>query len=101
MSKSIPRYARIGMVLLVMGAIIVGIGTYLSKGSLSIYGLIMAICGFIIYFASSIASRKKASISSLIDDQFIEIILRGRSLSIHTFLSHQWSGRIQTYFLLC
>jgi membrane-bound ClpP family serine protease len=60
MSKmNIPKYARIGMVLLVMGAIIVGIGTFLSKGSLSLYGLIMAICGFIIYFASSIASKRK------------------------------------------
>jgi len=59
MSKSIPKYVRVGMLLLVMGAIIVGIGTYLSKGSLSFYGLIMAICGFIIYFASSIASRRK------------------------------------------
>jgi membrane-bound ClpP family serine protease len=59
MSKNIPRYARIGIVLLVMGAIIVGIGTYLSKGSLSLYGLIMTICGFIIYFASSIASRRQ------------------------------------------
>jgi hypothetical protein len=60
MSKiSIPKYARIGMILLVIGAITVGIGTYLSKGSLSIYGLIMAVCGFIIYFASSIESRRK------------------------------------------
>jgi membrane-bound ClpP family serine protease len=59
MSKSIPKYVRVGMLLLVMGAIIVGVGTYLSKGSLSLYGLIMAICGFIIYFASSIASRRK------------------------------------------
>jgi membrane-bound ClpP family serine protease len=59
MSKSIPKYVRVGMLLLVMGAIIIGIGTYLSKGSLSLYGLIMAICGFIIYFASSIASRRK------------------------------------------
>jgi hypothetical protein len=59
MSKSIPKYVRVGMLLLVMGAIIVGIGTYLSKGSLSLYGLIMAICGFTIYFASSIASRRK------------------------------------------
>ena len=58
MSKNIPKYVRVGMLLLVMGAIIVGIGTYLSKGSLSLYGLIMAICGFIIYFASSLASRK-------------------------------------------
>jgi hypothetical protein len=47
------------MLLLVMGAIIVGIGTYLSKGSLSLYGLIMAICGFVIYFAASIVSRRK------------------------------------------
>ncbi len=60
MSKiTVPRYARIGMLLLVMGAIIVGIGTYTNKGSLSLYGLIMAICGFIIYFASSIASKRK------------------------------------------
>ena len=59
MSKNIPKYVRVGMLLLVMGAIIVGIGTYLSKGSLSLYGLIMAICGFIIYFASSLASRRK------------------------------------------
>ncbi|TLX68494.1 MAG: hypothetical protein E6K94_04035 [Thaumarchaeota archaeon] len=60
MSKiTVPRYARIGMLLLVMGAIIVGIGTYTSKGSLSLYGLIMAICGFIIYFASSITSKRK------------------------------------------
>jgi membrane-bound ClpP family serine protease len=59
MARGIPKYVRVGMLLLVMGAIIVGIGTYLSKGSLSLYGLIMAICGFIIYFASSLASRRK------------------------------------------
>ena len=58
-AKNIPKYVRVGMLLLVMGAIIVGIGTYLSKGSLSLYGLIMAICGFVIYFAASIASRRK------------------------------------------
>jgi uncharacterized membrane protein YiaA len=57
--SNIPKYARIGMLLLVMGAIIVGIGTYLSKGSLSLYGFFMVICGFIIYFASSIATKRK------------------------------------------
>lgn len=60
LTKNIPKYVRVGMLLLVMGAIIVGIGTYLSKGSLSLYGLIMAICGFVIYFAASIASRRKS-----------------------------------------
>jgi len=57
--SNIPKYARIGMLLLVMGAILVGIGTYLSKGSLSLYGFLMVICGFIIYFASSITARRK------------------------------------------
>jgi type IV secretory pathway VirB2 component (pilin) len=59
LAKNIPKYVRLGMLLLVMGAIIVGIGTYLSKGSLSFYGLIMAICGFVIYFAASIVSKRK------------------------------------------
>jgi len=59
LAKNIPKYVRLGMLLLVMGAIIVGIGTYLSKGSLSLYGLIMAICGFVIYFAASITARRK------------------------------------------
>jgi len=49
-----PGSARAGLALLVVGAIFVGIGTYLQRGGFSLYGLIMAIAGFSIYMVSSI-----------------------------------------------
>jgi hypothetical protein len=52
-------YTRIGIALLVVGAIIVGIGTYYDRGGLSLYGLIFVISGFILYFATSIMASKK------------------------------------------
>jgi hypothetical protein len=52
-------YTRIGIALLVVGAIIVGIGTYYDRGALSLYGLIFVISGFILYFATSIMASKK------------------------------------------
>jgi membrane-bound ClpP family serine protease len=52
-------YTRIGIALLVIGAIIVGIGTYYDRGALSLYGLIFVIAGFILYFATSIMASKK------------------------------------------
>lgn len=49
-----PGSARAGLALLVVGAIFVGIGTYLKRGGFSLYGLIMAIAGFSVYMVSSI-----------------------------------------------
>ena len=49
-----PSSARAGLALLFVGAIFVGIGTYLKKGSFELYGLIMAIAGFSIYLVSSV-----------------------------------------------
>jgi membrane-bound ClpP family serine protease len=49
-----PGYARAGLALLFVGAIFVGIGTYLRRGSFELYGLIMAIAGFSIYLISSV-----------------------------------------------
>jgi 1,4-dihydroxy-2-naphthoate octaprenyltransferase len=49
-----PGSARTGLALLFVGAIFVGIGTYLKKGSFELYGLIMAIAGFSIYLVSSV-----------------------------------------------
>ena len=56
MSKKIrmPGSARAGLALLVVGAIFVGIGTYLKRGGFSLYGFIMAIAGFSIYMVSSV-----------------------------------------------
>jgi membrane-bound ClpP family serine protease len=60
LSKKIqmPGSARAGLTLLVVGAIFVGIGTYLKRGGFSLYGLIMAIAGFLIYMISSVISAR-------------------------------------------
>jgi membrane-bound ClpP family serine protease len=57
--RKMSPYTRIGIALLVVGAIIVGIGTYYDRGALSLYGLIFVIAGFILYFATSIMASKK------------------------------------------
>jgi 1,4-dihydroxy-2-naphthoate octaprenyltransferase len=49
-----PGSARAGLALLFVGAIFVGVGTYLKRGSFEIYGLIMAITGFSLYLISSV-----------------------------------------------
>lgn len=48
-----PGAARAGLALLFVGAIFVGVGTYLKRGSFELYGLIMAIAGFSLYLISS------------------------------------------------
>lgn len=48
-----PGSARAGLALLFVGAIFVGVGTYLKRGSFELYGLIMAIAGFSLYLISS------------------------------------------------
>ena len=55
-----PGAARAGIVILISGAIIVGIGQYLERDSLSFYGLAMGVAGFILYMAASIAAKRKA-----------------------------------------
>jgi len=49
-----PGAARAGLALLFVGAIFVGVGTYLKRGSFELYGLIMAIAGFSVYLISSV-----------------------------------------------
>lgn len=54
-----PGSARAGLALLFVGAIFVGIGTYLNRGALSLYGLIMVIGGFSLYMISSFVVTRK------------------------------------------
>ncbi len=63
MSKKIrmPGSARAGLALLFVGAIFVGVGTYLNRGALSLYGLIMVIGGFSLYMISSVVVTRKRS----------------------------------------
>lgn len=46
--------ARAGIGILIMGALLLGIGYYQERGALSLYGLIMTISGFSLYMISSI-----------------------------------------------
>lgn len=54
-----PPSAGAGLGLLFMGAILVGIGNYLDRGAISLYGLIIAIGGFLLYIISSIIVKRK------------------------------------------
>jgi hypothetical protein len=56
---NMPGSARAGLVLLLLGAIIVGLGSYFDRGSLSLYGLIMGIGGFLLYIVSSITYKSR------------------------------------------
>jgi hypothetical protein len=56
---NIPGTARAGLVLLFMGALIVGLGSYFDRGAISLYGLIMGIGGFLIYIVSSVTYARR------------------------------------------
>jgi hypothetical protein len=54
-----PGSARMGLTLLLIGAIIVGVGTYVNRGAISLYGLTLVIIGFSTYMISSIIVSKR------------------------------------------
>lgn len=54
-----PGAARAGVGLLVVGGIIVGIGTYADRGAVSLYGLAMVAGGFVLYMAASIMAKRQ------------------------------------------
>jgi hypothetical protein len=58
-NSKVPGPVRIGISLLIFGAIVVGLGTVLNKDALSLYGFIIVVCGFFLYFASSIYLKKQ------------------------------------------
>lgn len=56
-----PGAARVGVALLVVGGLIVGLGTYYDRGGVSLYGLGMVVGGFALYMGSSIRAKKRAN----------------------------------------
>ncbi|MDW0314959.1 MAG: hypothetical protein QN716_06255 [Nitrososphaeraceae archaeon] len=56
---NIPGSARTGLVLLLLGALLVGIGSYFDRGALSLYGLIIAVGGFLLYILTSIKRARQ------------------------------------------
>jgi hypothetical protein len=57
-----PGAARAGIGLLLMGALLVGFGQYLETGALSLYGVIIVACGFILYMTASVIAKRRAKI---------------------------------------
>jgi hypothetical protein len=57
-----PGAARAGIGLLLMGALLVGFGQYLERGALSLYGVIIVACGFILYMTASVIAKRRAKI---------------------------------------
>ncbi len=51
-NTKMPGSARVGIALLIMGAIIVGLCTFQNRQALSLYGLVFVVCGFFLYFVS-------------------------------------------------
>jgi hypothetical protein len=56
---AMPSSARAGIAILVMGALLLGIGYYQERGALSLYGLVMSIGGFSLYMISSLYVSRK------------------------------------------
>lgn len=57
-----PGAARVGIGLLIMGALLVAFGQYLERGALSLYGVIIVACGFVLYMTASIVAKRRAGI---------------------------------------
>jgi hypothetical protein len=57
-----PGAARAGIGLLIMGALLVAFGQYLERGALSLYGVIIVACGFVLYMTASIVAKRRARI---------------------------------------
>jgi len=55
-----PGAARAGIGLLISGALVVGLGQYWERDSVSLYGLAMAIGGFILYMTASIVAKRRS-----------------------------------------
>jgi hypothetical protein len=58
-NSKVPPTVRLGLALLIVGAITVGIGTISNRVGLSVYGFIIVTCGFFLYFASSIYIKRQ------------------------------------------
>lgn len=63
MSKKKPRmsgFARIGIGLLITGALLAAFGQYGGREPVALFGVVMVACGFVLYMAASISAKRRA-----------------------------------------
>lgn len=53
-------FARIGIGLLLIGALLAAFGQYSEREAVAIFGVVMVVCGFVLYMAASIVAKRRA-----------------------------------------
>ena len=53
-------FTRIGIGLLIIGALLAALGQYNGREALAIFGVVMVACGFVLYMAASISAKRRA-----------------------------------------
>jgi uncharacterized membrane protein len=55
-------FARIGIGLLMIGALLAAFGQYSEREAVAVFGVVMVVCGFVLYMAASIVAKKRARV---------------------------------------
>ncbi|MEM3094556.1 MAG: hypothetical protein QXX64_02840 [Nitrososphaera sp.] len=55
-------FARIGISLLIIGALLAAFGQYNGREAVAIFGVVMVACGFVLYMAASIVAKRRAHV---------------------------------------
>jgi hypothetical protein len=60
--KKVPMtpFTRIGIGLLIIGALLAAFGQYSAREAIAIFGVVMVACGFVLYMAASVAAKRRA-----------------------------------------
>ena len=53
-------FARIGIGLLMIGALLAAFGQYSEREAVAVFGVVMVVCGFVLYMAASIIAKRRA-----------------------------------------
>lgn len=53
-------FARIGIGLLIIGALLAAFGQSGGREAVAIFGVVMVACGFVLYMAASVAAKRRA-----------------------------------------
>ena len=52
-------FARIGIGLLLIGALLAAFGQYSEREAVAVFGVVMVVCGFVLYMAASIVAKRR------------------------------------------
>ena len=57
----VSGFARIGIGLLMIGALLAAFGQYSEREAVAVFGVVMVVCGFVLYMAASIVAKRRAT----------------------------------------